>query len=185
MRKFVGFIFEVFKIVVISLLIVVPVRYFVVQPFLVKGMSMTPNFEDNEYLLVNEMVVRLGKIHRGDVIVFHYPKNPSNFFIKRVIGLPGEEVVIRDGWIKIISSKYPQGRILNESSYLGSRTYTGGELDIKLDKDEYFVLGDNRGASFDSRQWGPLDRRYVVGRVWLRVWPFQKAHAFAAPHYGL
>lgn len=183
MRGFLVFIWETIKIAIISALIVVPIRYFVVQPFFVKGASMEPNFDDGQYLVIDEISYRLDEPKRGEVIVFRYPHNPSQYYIKRIVGLPGETIEVVGGGIIIYNERNPKGVVLNEAQYLGDGRKTVGNIRIVLEKDEYFVLGDNRDASLDSRRWGPLDEDYIIGRVWLRMWPFDKMTVFAAPNY--
>lgn len=180
-KKFLSFIWEISKITIIALLIVVPIRYFIFQPFLVRGQSMEPNFENGDYLIVDELSYRLQNPHRGEIIVFKYPRNPSLRYIKRIIGLPGETVEIEDGKVMVFSSKGNQ--ILNESNYLPSQTQTFGSLKVSLGQDEYFVLGDNRAASSDSRIWGPVKRKYIIGRVLFRAWPFTALARFEPPRY--
>lgn len=172
---------ELGKIILISLLIVVPIRYFIVQPFVVRGSSMEPNFHNGDYLIVDEISYRFNNVKRGDVIVFKFSKT-GDYLIKRVIGLPGERVKIFDNKITIINKKNPDGFILKEP-YLES-VFTPGDLKISLNNNEYFVLGDNRMFSYDSRQWGILKRKHIVGRVWLRIFPFNRAQAFVNP-FGL
>jgi len=183
MKGFFAFIWETIKIVVISLVIVVPIRYFLIQPFFVKGASMEPNFDDGQYLIIDEISYRFRLPERGEVIVFRYPQDPSQYYIKRIIGLPGETIEITNGYVIIYNEQNPQGKILDESQYLDIRQGTLGNVKITLAKDEYFVLGDNRSASSDSRRWGPLKKDYIIGRAWLRAWPLKKAQVFAAPSY--
>ncbi|MDI6882955.1 MAG: signal peptidase I [Patescibacteria group bacterium] len=159
------------KIVTLALIIVVPIRYFVFQPFIVKGASMTPAFSNGDYLIVDEISYRFREPQRGEVVVFRYPKDPSQRFIKRIIGLPGEKVKIEGGEIKIID-KFDQEKILDESAYLllGQNNLFDNKVMV-LGEEEYFVLGDNRAHSFDSRNWGTLQRKEIIGRVFLRIWP--------------
>ncbi|MDP1538495.1 MAG: signal peptidase I, partial [bacterium] len=142
MRNFLLFIWEIAKIVIIALLIVVPVRYFVFQPFFVKGQSMEPNFSDGDYLIVDEITYRFRPPERGEVVVFKYPDDPSQRYIKRIIGLPGEIIEIEQGKVMVYSEE--EKRILEESDYLSSPAFTSGDLRITLSGNEYFVLGDNR-----------------------------------------
>jgi len=182
MLKALYFIWEVAKIIIISLCIVIPIRYFLFQPFFVKGMSMEPNFEDGEYLIVDEITPRIDSYQRGEVIVFKFPQNPSQYYIKRIIGLPGETLELRDGEIVIKNKENKDGFILDESKYL-SADFGSQDLKITLKEDEYFVMGDNRGASADSRRWGALPEKYIVGRVWLRAWPFPRFETIELPSY--
>lgn len=179
-----SFILEVVKIVVISLAIIIPVRYFLVQPFFVKGESMAPNFSDGDYLLVNEIGPRISDLERGDVVIFKYPKDPSQYFIKRVIGLPGERVLVEQNRVYIYNKDFPQGTLLEEGTYLPFGQVTPGETDVALSTGEYFVLGDNRRASSDSRTWGILRRDEIIGKAWVRLWPVSSASRFPAPAYS-
>lgn len=184
-KNFFLFVFELIKIVVISLVIIIPVRYFLIQPFYVKGASMEPNFYDHEYLIIDEISYRFNEPQRGDIVVFRYPRNPQEFFIKRLIGLPGESVMIKDGSVIISSDANPDGFTLAEP-YLkdGVKTYGLNEDMVKLGENEYFVLGDNRNSSKDSRSFGPVNRSYVTGKVLLRGWPFDRVQLFDTPQYA-
>lgn len=171
-KYWLNFVWEILKIVIISLAIIIPIRYFLIQPFFVKGASMEPNFWDGDYLIIDEVSYRLGAPQRGDIIVFRYPLNPTEFFIKRIIGLPGEDIKIENGRVFI------DGKILDESEYLNDID-TVGNVEVSLEGDEYFVLGDNRQASSDSRKWGELNKKYIIGRAWMRAWPFSRAEMIA------
>lgn len=170
------FLWELARIVIISLVIIIPIRYFVVQPFIVRGASMEPNFENSEYLIIDELSYRFRDPERGEVIVFRFPENPSQYYIKRIIALPGETVEFREGRVYITSSD-GNATLLDESAYL-ARSEVSGDLKTPLDDSEYFVLGDNRNASSDSRRWGPLKEKFIVGRVLVRAWPFDRAALF-------
>ncbi len=172
-----GFIIEVIKIVIISLAIILPVRYFLIQPFYVKGASMEPNFYDHEYLIIDEISYRFNAPERGDIVVFKYPRNPSEYFIKRIIGLPGEKVEVKDGSVYIYNSEYVNGQKLDEE-YLGSDTNTFLDQTVQLKEGEYFVLGDNRESSLDSRRFGPVSEKFITGKVLLRGWPIDRLKVF-------
>jgi signal peptidase I len=183
MKSIFNFFAEIFKIVVIALLIVLPIRYFLFQPFFVKGQSMEPNFEGGDYLIVDEISYRLREPLRGEVVVFKNPQNPSQRFIKRIIGLPGETLELKDGRVVIFTK--PKKFILDESAYLPPFTQTnarGYEI-VTLKRDEYFVLGDNRANSSDSRIFGALPRDNIIGRVLLRPWPFTALAKIEVPEY--
>jgi len=171
------FVWEILKIVFIALVIVIPIRYFLFQPFIVKGQSMEPNFENSNYLIVDELSYRFRDPQRGEVVVFRYPRNISQRFIKRIIGLPGEKIEIEAGVVMV------NGKILDESKYLLLGVQTSGDIQISLDENEYFVLGDNRISSFDSRQWGTLPRKNIIGRVYFRAWPITDLTKFEVPSY--
>jgi len=166
-----NFVWEILKIVIIALAIIIPIRYFLIQPFFVNGASMDPNFLDGDYLIIDEISYRFNEPQRSDVIVFRYPLDPSQFFIKRVIGLPNETIKIEDGKIFIYSEDTLDERIiLDESAYLED-SYTPGNLEITLGNNEYFVLGDNRRYSVDSRFFGLIPRQNITGKVIKICWP--------------
>jgi len=178
-------IFEFLKIVVISLVIILPIRYFIIQPFYVKGASMEPTFHDHQYLIIDEIGYRFNAPKRGDIVVFRYPQNPQEYFIKRVMSLPGERVEIRDGNIYLYNDQYPEGFVLDESAYLADniKTYDLSEEIVTLRAGEYFVLGDNRNASKDSRSFGAVNESFLTGRVMFRGWPFNQITVFHTPEY--
>ncbi len=181
MKKFFSVTWDILKIVIIALLIVIPIRYFLFQPFFVKGESMEPSFENGDYLIIDEITYHFHNPKRGDVIVFKYPKDPSEDFIKRVIALPGERIVIKNGGVKIYKDK--KEIILNESSYLGHDSFTAGNIDETLGKNQYFVMGDNRLFSYDSRRFGPVPRKNIIGRVILRLLPLNSIEEIKSPAY--
>lgn len=182
LKQLLLFFWEIAKIVILALIIVIPIRYFIFQPFIVKGISMEPNFHNGDYLIVDEISYRFRTPYRGDIIIFRYPQNPSEKFIKRIIGLPEEIVSLENNQIVIID-KFGEREVLNESSYLNSQTLFNNK-EIYLTQDEYFVLGDNRSSSFDSRSWGVLPRKNIIGRALFRVFPPATAAAFfTAPDY--
>lgn len=170
-------LWEAIKVVAISLAIIIPVRYLLLQPFYVKGASMEPNFEDHEYLLIDELTYHFRNPVRGEVVVFKYPNDPSQYFIKRVIGLPGENISVSNDHV------YVNGEQLVESVYLANSIITSGSTNITLGQDQYLLFGDNRPASLDSRIFGPVARKYIVGKTWVRAWPFSRLTHFTAPGY--
>jgi len=180
-KRFFANIWETAEIVIIALVTVLIIRTFIAQPFLVSGASMEPNFHNGNYLLVDEITYRFREPIRGEVIVFKYPGEQREYFIKRIIGLPGETLTLAESQITITS---PEGTTttLNER-YLSNATRTFGEKVVTLGPDEYFVMGDNRGNSFDSRSWGPLEGSLIVGTARLRLFPFSQAGALSAPQY--
>lgn len=182
MRKFFASALEIFEVALVAVGAVFLIRSFLIQPFLVSGSSMVPTFSNGDYLLVDEVTYRFRPPERGEVIVFKYPESPSTYFIKRIIGLPGEEVDINDNKVRIVNGAHPDGFLITED-YLPTSTYTTGAETFHLKPNEYLMLGDNRPYSFDSRSWGPLASNYIVGLVRLRLWPLADATAFAAPQY--
>lgn len=181
-RNIVSFFLELIKIVAISLAIIIPIRYYLIQPFIVRGSSMEPNFFDGEYLIVDEISYRFEGPERGDVVVFKYPKDNTQYYIKRVIGLPQETVEIFQGKIIIYNNKYPEGNEMSESYLINIET--PGDMKISIPGGNYFVLGDNRRASSDSRIWGLLPQNNIVGKVWVRGLPPKRLGIIKNPGYA-
>lgn len=167
---------EVVRFTILSIVIVFFVRMFVAQPFIVSGASMEPTFHNGQYLIVDQLSYQFETPARGDVIVFRYPKDPSKFFIKRVIGLPGETIEIKGDQITIKNKAYPDGFTLSEP-YVREMSENNNYTQTLRD-DEYFVMGDNRDASADSRMWGVLKKDLITGRALLRLLPVQDASIF-------
>lgn len=157
---------EIVKFLALTLAIVLPVRAYVAQPFIVSGNSMDPTFKNNEYLIVDELSYRLREPERGEVVVFKFPKQPSAHFIKRIIGLPGETVIIKGSKVTIDTGRE---RFALAEDYIAAPFQAN--LELKLLPGEYFVMGDNRSVSLDSRSWGPLPREMMTGRVLARLLP--------------
>lgn len=181
-RTAVSFVMEVFKVIIISLAIIIPVRYFLIQPFYVKGASMEPTLHDYQYLIIDEVSYRFADPLRGDIVVIKNPRNPKEFFIKRLIGLSGERVVIHRGEITIFQPGKTEGMELTEQ-YLKEEIETTGSVDVTLKANEFYVLGDNRDASLDSRTFGPISRKLIVGKTWIRAWPVGQFKIFSTPLY--
>lgn len=178
-KKTNGFL-ETIRFAVIALLIVLPIRFFIAQPFIVSGASMDDTFENNQYLIVDQVSYNFHQPERGDVVIFKYPLDPSKFFIKRVIGLPGETVVLSGLSVSIQNEKHPEGITLEEPylDTVSKETY----LTITLDENEYFVMGDNRDHSSDSRTWGVLPEENIMGRAILRLLPINNTGVFPGKH---
>ena len=183
LKQFFDFLLETLKLAILAFLIVFPIRYFVFQPFLVSGNSMHPNFEDRDYLLVDEISFRFREPERGEVIVFRAPAEPTSRYIKRIIGLPNETVEIKDGFVFI--SNDDKTELLDESEYLASGVFTSGNLNITLKDNEYFVLGDNRLFSSDSRVWGILPEKNIIGKAFFRALPANNLSIITKPVYSL
>jgi signal peptidase I len=187
-RDFFYFIFDLIKTGIVVFVLAFSLRYFAIQPFIVDGESMMPNYVNNEYLLAEKVSYLTGKPERGDVVIFRFPGNPSVNYIKRVIGLPGETVKIADNKVTIINSNNPDGMLLKEA-YLASGTQTvagnEGVLEKTLSSEEYFVMGDNRAHSSDSREWGVLPRINIIGRSWLTIMPTSRFQIHQRVHYSL
>jgi signal peptidase I len=191
-KKYLFIVWELLKIIIIAAIIVLPIRYFLFQPFIVKGESMVPNFHSGDYLIVDEISYRISHPKRGDVIVLKYPLDASQRYIKRIIGLPGETVTIKDGKITVSSNeedisgldkKVKKSMVLDEKKYLPDLITTEGNLQIVLSEDQYFVLGDNRQFSYDSRRWGALPKKDIVGRAAFRVFPISDMSFITGPAY--
>lgn len=164
---------EIARFALIALIIVMPLRWFVAQPFIVSGASMEQTFHNNEYLIVDQISYRFNEPSRGDVIIFKYPKDHTKYFIKRVIGLPGEKITIDGANVIVVNDEHQDGLVLNEPyAELGKSRF---DQTVTLGADEYFVMGDNRDHSSDSRVWGVLTREEIVGRAVLRLFPPTKA----------
>lgn len=162
-------IWETVRYAIIAALIIIPIRTFVAQPFVVSGNSMYPTFQSGEYLIVDETTKYIGEYHRGDVVILRYPNDPSKFFIKRVIGLPGETITIQNGEVSITSATQKEPLHLSEPYVKNAKFDSSART---LDNEEFFVMGDNRAQSSDSRVWGPVPRRYMDGKALVRLFPF-------------
>lgn len=165
-------VLEFLKFGLIAIIIVMPIRLFIAQPFIVSGDSMFPTFHNGEYLIVDELSYNLKNINRGDVVIFRYPGNPKKFFIKRIIGMPNETIIINDKDIEIKNQEYPEGFKMEEK-YITENFY--GTSTHITKSDEYFVMGDNRNKSSDSRFWGNVPEKFLVGRAYMRLFPVAQA----------
>lgn len=181
LSKLATFFLELIKIALLAGLTIGLVRYLLFKPFYVKGQSMEPNFYERDYLIIDEITYRFRIPERGDIIVFRSPIS-NDHYLKRIIALPGERVKVDGNKVIIYNQAYPQGNVVNEP-YIAEPTL--GSVSFTLGDDEYFVLGDNRDASLDSRRFGAIKKRDIIGRVWFRGWPFSRATTFAPPLYNL
>ena len=161
-------IFELVRFGLIVIAIVIPVRIFIIEPFVVSGSSMVPTFENGDYLIVDKISYRLNEPERFDVVIFRYPKSPEKFFIKRIIGLPNETVDIKGSEITITNDEYTDGFKLDQS-FIKNPASSNSHFELK--EGEFFVMGDNRNASSDSRVWGAVPRKNIAGKAFLRLWP--------------
>lgn len=161
-------ILDLIKYIVIAILIVIPVRMFIAQPFIVSGESMLSTFLDGDYLIIDEISYRLREPRRGDIVVFKYPLDTKRFFIKRIIGLPNEEIEIKSGVVSITNKENPEGFVLEEP-YLKQEFID--DFNFKTGNEEFFVMGDNRARSSDSRYWGALPENLIIGRAFVRLLP--------------
>lgn len=159
-------LWEIIKFTLTILIIVVPIRTYVAKPFIVSGASMYPTFQDREYLIIDELSYHLREPERGEVIVFRYPNDPSKFFIKRIIGLPGETVVVQNNAVAI-----RRGDILEPIAEPYIQEQFWADTELTLGPEDYFVMGDNRPVSHDSRAWGALPKNLITGRALVRLFP--------------
>lgn len=166
---------ETIRFIIIALIIVVPIRVYIAQPFIVSGASMDPTFLTGQYLIVDEVSYRVGDPVRGDVVIFKYPKNPKQYFIKRVIGLPGETVTVNEKGKVFIKIPGASSLITLKEPYVEFTKEDAVELTLK--EDEFFVMGDNRAGSYDSRAWGPVSRNLIIGKAFLRLFPIPTIEA--------
>lgn len=170
LKKFFSFIFEIIETIVLALAIFVVIYLFLFQPHQVKGASMEANFYDGEYILTDKITYRLRPPQRGEVVIFKAPKNPDLDYIKRIIGLPGETIKIENGKIVINSQELAEPYISKGMVTTGGFYLSEGKQ-IIIPEDSYFVLGDNRSHSSDSREWGPVYKDNIIGKAFLRYWP--------------
>ena len=176
------FFLELIKVAVLAGVTIFLVRYFLFKPFYVKGQSMEPTFYEKEYLIIDEISYRFRPPERGEVIVLRAPIDRREYYLKRIVGLPGDRVRVSDNHVIIYNQDHPEGRVIEET-YLTETT--PGTTTVTLGPEQYFVLGDNRDASFDSRRFGPIPRGDIIGRAWFRGWPFNRVSTFSAPEYNL
>jgi len=174
-------VWETIRFIIIALLIVLPIRLFIAQPFIVSGASMDPTFENGQYLIVDEISYRLNGPSRGDVVIFKNPKNTKQYFIKRVIGLPGETVTTNTTGQIVIKNTNQGTELVLEEPYIPT-PIKSGPFNRALSADEYFMMGDNRTGSFDSRMWGPLKRDLIIGRALIRLFPFTTVSLLPGKH---
>lgn len=172
---------EWFQVIVIALIIALPIRFFIAEPFIVQGASMDPTFSTGQFLIVDRLSYHFEEPHRGDVIVFEYPLNPSTYYIKRIIGLPGETIEVNRGTVTIKNSEHPEGFTLDES-YISRSHASLDTLSETLGPTEYFVMGDNRAESADSRLWGPLQKHFIIGRPIIRLTPVNEIKILPGAH---
>lgn len=175
------FFLELVKLAILAGVTIGLVRYFLFKPFIVKGQSMEPAFHEQDYLIIDEITYRLRAPRRGEVIVFDSPIG-NDHYLKRIIGLPGERVKVEDNKVIVYNQEHPQGVVVQEG-YLTETT--PGSVTVTVGDNQFFVLGDNRDASYDSRRFGPIDREDITGRVLVRGWPITSVTAFGAPNYNL
>ncbi len=177
-----GTFWEIIKVTAIVFVSAIVIRGFVAQPFVVEGSSMEPDFHNGEYLLVEKISYYLRQPTRGDVIVFKYPHNPDINYVKRIIGLPGETVRVFESQVFINGNKLTENYLSQGEKTVVSQS-PDSPYEVALTDNQFFVLGDNRQHSSDSRDWGPLERNNIIGKSTLVLYPSQNLSAVASPRY--
>ena len=172
-RGIVHFFLDFLETIVVALSIFVVVYLFVVQPHEVKGSSMEPNFHNNEYILTDKFSYKFSPPQRGDVVIFKAPNNPDIDYIKRVIGLPGDQVKIEGGYVFVNGDRLTESYLSDTTQLFPGSSIREGE-ESTIPQDHLFVLGDNRPHSSDSREFGPIPKRLIIGKAFLRYWPPQQ-----------
>ena len=169
---------EIFIFGLIAFGVVLPFRIYIAEPYIVDGASMDPTFETGDYLIVDKISHKLSRSDRNSVVVFKYPNDPSKNFIKRIIGLPGDIMTMKDGVVSVVNSENPKGFNVNQPyvvyKCLSLSSKCVSSFQKTLGPDQYFVMGDNRQESFDSRSWGPVPANNILGKPVLRLWPLNQ-----------
>jgi len=173
LKKIGSFFLDIIQTVVLALAFFVIIYLFFFQPHQVKGNSMSPNFLNGEYLLTDKITYRFKEPKRTDVIIFAAPMDEDYEYIKRIIGLPGETIKVEAGHIFINGEKLEEIYLNKEIKTQGGNFLKTGQTFL-IPEGEYIVIGDNRSYSSDSREWGTVPRKNIVGKAWLRYWPLDK-----------
>lgn len=182
-KSAINFFFDFLETIVVALSIFVVVYLFILQPHEVKGNSMEPSFQNNEYIITDKISYRFKEPHRGDVIIFKAPVNPDVDYIKRIIALPGEQVMVQNGEVYVNNTRLIE-------SYIDTLTplFPGSTMQestpITVPEGDYFVMGDNRSHSSDSREFGPIDKKLIIGRAVFRYWPLNSIGAIPEANYN-
>jgi signal peptidase I len=166
----------------VAFLITLPVHFFVAEPFIVSGLSMSPTFVPGDYLIIDKLHYNVTPPLRGEIAIFHFPLDSSLFYIKRIIGLPGETIAITRGVVAIVAKD--GHRTILKAPYLSAQAFDKEVSTTTLAADEYFVMGDNRAASSDSRDWGPLQKKFLIGPPVARLWPLHTAGMYPGIYRG-
>ncbi len=153
---------------ILAVLLAFIVVVFLYQPVQVEGTSMMPRLENQERIFINKFVYRFRPIERGDVVVFRYPLDPSRSYIKRIIGLPGDDISIHDGQVMVNGKPLAEPYV--PPSYVDEQNYAK----VHVEPDHYFVMGDHRTSSNDSREWGTVDRAFIYGKAVVVYWPLSE-----------
>jgi len=180
-KKFLLGFFDLIKTVVLIAVLTYAIRLFVIQPFIVEGQSMEPSFRNSDYLITEKISLRMRQIGRGEIVIFHPPENTEINYIKRVVGLPGDTINLKNGKVMLNGKQLGEPYLSSndQTSSVGNQGFTA-----TLKEGEYFVMGDNRSHSRDSRELGAIPLHNIVSRVWFRLLPINNVRAFAAVSYG-
>lgn len=181
-KSVINFFFDFLETIVVALSIFVVIYLFILQPHEIKGSSMEPNFHNNEYILTDKISYRFKDPERGNIIVFKAPKNPDIDYIKRIIGLPGDRVKVEKGDVYINDKKLPEP-YLHDKSLLFPGSYMQEGINVTVAPGEYFVMGDNRPHSSDSREFGPIPKKSIIGKAFLRYWPIKEIGIISGVNY--
>lgn len=183
-KRAVGALFDFLQGIVVILAIMVMIYLFIMSPQEINGASMEPNFHNGEYILTNKIEYKLHDPKRGDVVIFKSPRNKDIDYIKRIIGEPGDRIMLKGGSYYINGTKLDE-LYLTPGTYIGAGNFLREGSEIIVPEGRYFVSGDNRGHSSDSREFGPIPKEDFIGKAFFRYWPFSEAGAIAAPSYSL
>ena len=184
LKKLGGFFLDILEVVVFAIAIFLFIYLLVLQPHKIKGDSMQPNYPDGKFLLTDKLSYRFGQPKRGDVVVFEAPGAQGEEYIKRIIGLPGEKVSVKSGSVFIDGQKLNES-YLNNNLYTSPGTFLSENQEVKVPDDNFFVLGDNRSASSDSRAWGFIHKTKITGRAWIIYWPPERVGLVKATSYTI
>lgn len=175
-------IFDFVKTVATIVILAIVIRVFVIQPYIVEGQSMEQSFQNNDYLITEKISFRFREPQRGEVVIFHPPDNPSVNYIKRIVGLPEDKVEVKDGSVFVNDEKIYEPYLKSNEETLSPKN---NDYVYILKEGEYFVFGDNRNHSRDSREIGAIPEENIVSRVWFRLLPINNLKAFAAVDYNI
>ncbi len=167
-----GFV-ELIEFIAIVGAILIVIRFFVAEPHKVSGHSMVPNFQDGDYIITNKLAIRMDNLQRGEVIILQHPQDPSEILIKRIVGLPGEHIKLENGEVFINDRQLKEPYLPAGVKTQGEAFLTEGE-DLTIPNGQYFVMGDNRPGSSDSREFGTVPKNLIIGQAWFRYWPPQE-----------
>lgn len=184
LKRAVAAVFDFLQSIVVLLAIMVMIYLFVMSPQEISGASMEPNFHNGEYILTNKVEYKLHDPQRGDVVIFKSPRNPQIDYIKRVIGVPGDHIRLSRETLFINDKTLLESYIPNTTMTYGG-TFLGENQEIIVPPGKYFVLGDNRQHSSDSREFGPVAKEEFIGKAFMRYWPFSEFGLIAQPYYSI